>query len=412
MVVVEGRKPLCWNCKKLGHFSRSCPQKTTITGPKTTSTTSDTINAKTTTTTTTTVTTSTNSNPKTGVQPEKEERWTLVKGNKKKSSPTKPTTTITTTIAAAPATTQTPNKKKTKNQQEEMETTFNLKGRRDSGDSDKDGEKKQCKNLPTIPKPKKQQPQPEKQKPQPLPIQPQKPTEKTPRPTAIIQNNSQRPAHIPHSPPQHTPKESPLLPTLPSLSPITTPKIFSRSRSVNRIGPSPSSSPTHTRTHSETNQIRKPLIGITLCTELDPSKITDHQLKTILKPLFSFKSINEKSISNPYLFRDAAKVSTFVRAAGTRTRELWRFIQEASCADLRLAELEHSSLKKMLPFCSGRVPILVHPSFYRSLKLRYPMDVGGITKDDRVSTELGTGSLRQAVGILTPKDFRPVVDTE
>ena len=40
------------------------------------------------------------------------------------------------------------------------------------------------------------------------------------------------------------------------------------------------------------------------------------------------------------------------------------------------------------------------------------MDVGGITRDDRVSTELGTGSLHQAVGILTPKDFRPVVDTE
>ena len=289
IVVVEGRKPLCWNCKKLGHFSRSCPQKTTITGPKTTSTTSDTINA--TTTTTTTATTSTNSNPETGVQPEKEEGWTLVKGNKNKSSPTKPTTTITTTIAAAPATTQTPNKKKIKNQQEEMETTFNLKRRRDSGDSDKDGEKKQCKNLPTA---KKQQPQLEKQKPQPLPIQPQKPTENTPRPTPIIQNNPQRPAHIPHSPAQHTPKEFPLLPTLPSLSPITTPKIFSRSRSVNRIGPSSSSSPTHTRTHSETNQIRKPLIGITLCTELDPSKITDHQLNTLLNPLFSFKSTNEK----------------------------------------------------------------------------------------------------------------------
>ena len=40
------------------------------------------------------------------------------------------------------------------------------------------------------------------------------------------------------------------------------------------------------------------------------------------------------------------------------------------------------------------------------------MDVTGITRDDRVSTELGTGSLRQAVGILTPKDFRPVVDSK
>ena len=96
-----------------------------------------------------------------------------------------------------------------------------------------------------------------------------------------------------------------------SLSPITTPKMFSRSRSVNRIGQSTSPSPTHTRTHSATNEVRKPLIEITLCSEPDPSKITDHQLKTILKPLFSFKSINEKSISNPCLFRGAAKVSSW-----------------------------------------------------------------------------------------------------
>ena len=40
------------------------------------------------------------------------------------------------------------------------------------------------------------------------------------------------------------------------------------------------------------------------------------------------------------------------------------------------------------------------------------MDVGGITRDDRVSTELGTGSLHQVVGILTPKDFRPLLAIE
>ena len=40
------------------------------------------------------------------------------------------------------------------------------------------------------------------------------------------------------------------------------------------------------------------------------------------------------------------------------------------------------------------------------------MDVGGIFRDDRVTNELGSGSLRQAVGILTAEDFRPVVDTE
>ena len=48
-VVVEGRKPQCWNCKQLGHFSKSCPQKTTKTTPATTTTAIET-------TTTTTIT--------------------------------------------------------------------------------------------------------------------------------------------------------------------------------------------------------------------------------------------------------------------------------------------------------------------------------------------------------------------
>ena len=107
-------------------------------------------------------------------------------------------------------------------------------------------------------------------------------------------------------------------------------------------------------------------------------------------------------------------VTTFVRSAGNRTKGVWKFLSRVRQTDtgIKLAELEHSSLKKCIPFCSGRVPILVHSSLYRSIKLQFPIDVGGITRDNRVTTELGTGSLRQAVGILTPKFFRPIVDTE
>ena len=53
-VIVEGRKPLCWYCKQLGHFSRSCPQKAIIATNKTTITANDTMNTTTKTTTTTT----------------------------------------------------------------------------------------------------------------------------------------------------------------------------------------------------------------------------------------------------------------------------------------------------------------------------------------------------------------------
>ena len=126
------------------------------------------------------------------------------------------------------------------------------------------------------------------------------------------------------------------------------------------------------------------------------------------------QKIDHKDITNPYLFRGAPMVTTFVRSAGNRTKELLRFIEEASRTDIRLVEMEHPSLNIMPTKCTGRVPIYVHTSFYRYLKLQYPLDVGGISRDGRVTSELGTGSLRQAIaiGILTPDDFRPVVDSE
>ena len=107
-------------------------------------------------------------------------------------------------------------------------------------------------------------------------------------------------------------------------------------------------------------------------------------------------------------------VTTFVRAVGSQTQGVCKFLEEASQldVDVRLAELQHSSFKKLFVKCSGRVPICVHPSFYRSLKVRFPLDVGGLSRGGRVKTELDNGSLRQAVGILTPKDFEPVVDSE
>ena len=126
------------------------------------------------------------------------------------------------------------------------------------------------------------------------------------------------------------------------------------------------------------------------------------------------KKIKDLNVSNLANFRSAAMVTTFVQSAGDRTRGVWKFLSTVCQTDtgMKLAELEHSSLKKCIPFCSGRVPILIYPSLYRSLKLRFPIDVGGITRDNQVTTELGTGSLCQAVSILTPKDFRPVVNTE
>ena len=285
-----------------------------------------------------------------------------------------------------------------------MDMSINLKRRRNSEDSPtKEGEKRNPKKptqqqTPSLPQPKGEG---------------KKKIAKSPA-------TNERPAQIIPPLPQKQ-KINPInpieIPLPPSLSPITTPKIFTRSHSVTRLSPDPqtastSSSGQKPRARSASTEARHAMTAFLFCEDILENPNHDHILKTSLKPLRSFKKINNKDITNPYIFKDAPVLTTFVRSTGNRTKELWNFIDEASRADVMLANTKNAMLKKMLPFCSGRVPILVHPSFYRSLKLRYPMDVEGITRDDRVSTELGTGSLRPAVGILTPGDFRPIVDTE
>ena len=94
MMVVEGKKKKqCWNCKQLGYFSRTCPQKTT----KPISSTS-----------TTAITFSLEEDPKIENKdnPYKEEGWTqVIRGGKNKSAvktqnpkPTQPTATIATIV--------------------------------------------------------------------------------------------------------------------------------------------------------------------------------------------------------------------------------------------------------------------------------------------------------------------------
>ena len=66
-------------------------------------------------------------------------------------------------------------------------------------------------------------------------------------------------------------------------------------------------------------------------------------------------------------------MTAFIRSAGSRSFVVQRFLERANTADvdISLAELEHPSWKKLTSFCSGRVPIYVHHSLYRTLKLRF-----------------------------------------
>ena len=100
MVVVEGRRPLCWSCKQLGHLARDSWQRAVASNIKTT----------TTTTTTTTNNNNNNNNEKAvntlepGNHPNySEEGWTQVMRNKKRNNKTTTTTTTTTESTTEPA---------------------------------------------------------------------------------------------------------------------------------------------------------------------------------------------------------------------------------------------------------------------------------------------------------------------
>ena len=202
-------------------------------------------------------------------------------------------------------------------------------------------------------------------------------------------------------------------PTSPSLSLISTPKVLSQAHSVARDSTPRTKSPTKHHARSASNDVRRALNRFYFCQDIMESPNINHILKKTLKLLRSLTKIdNNKDITNPYLFRGAQMVTTFVCSPGNWTKALWQFIEEANRTDIRLVELEHPSLNVLSNKCTGRVPIYVHPCFYRSLKLQYPLDVGGISRDGLVTTKLGSGSLHQTVGILTLEDFWPVVDSE
>ena len=75
---------------------------------------------------------------------------------------------------------------------------------------------------------------------------------------------------------------------------------------------------------------------------MDLEAISDfHYMKTIT-PL-------KKKVSNPFNFRSASMVTTFVCSAGSRTQFIWKFMKKANQinAGVKQAELEYPLLEKM-----------------------------------------------------------------
>ena len=305
-VVVEGRKPQCWNCKQLGHFSKSCPQKTTKTTPSTTTTATETTTTATIAATAAVAAAVTsagkNETPKakTGDSPDKEDGWTqVVKGGEEdsyqrinhhktnkyfdcKHIDTIATTTTNTATAkssssstaksssSSSSTKKKSKEKHTEKENEAMDCSNNLKRWRDSGGSVAgEGEKKHIKG-----------PTQETQTQSKTPSQPQEKGENIERPAQIIP-----PPQKPQNTPAHF-SEFPLSLKSPSLSPIKTPRQLVRSHSFTRESPTKeaatSSSPsTHQkpRSLSASNEARRAFTAYHYSQDILEPQHMDHVLK-------------------------------------------------------------------------------------------------------------------------------------
>ena len=215
--------------------------------------------------------------------------------------------------------------------------SINLKRRRNSEDSPtKEGEKRNPKKptqqqTPSLPQPKGEG---------------KKKIARSPAP-------NERPAQI--IPPPQKQKITPVNPTeipLPPHFPQSQPrKFFTRSHSVTRLSPDPQTASTSStgqkpRARLVSTEARRAMAAFFFCEDILENPNHDHILKNSLKPLRSIKNIDNKDIINPYIFKDAPMLTTFVRLAGNRTEVLWNFIDEASRADVMLANTKKAMLKK------------------------------------------------------------------
>ena len=420
-VVVEGRKPHCRACGKQGHLARNCPERSQsanaaarvpVTRP------AGTINKGK--AATKSPATKTPTEPATGTG----EGWSVV-AKKGKQNPYSDTTAA----SDSPVITHTTEEQERMEEGDVRESSSSQKRRNESVERDDSMKKTKIEESQPIP--------PQQETAESGTHTPKKKKEKSKTPKTQSQPDD---TSTPATP---TPTPTTSTPTTPkkSKAPATPKKAESEiplpSDIFNLASPSPSPSPSPSKSTESPEYQRRTSRGRRLsalsrrrknkdllflegekCCEIwhaSPSNELTQPQRTALRPLEDLEEIEGKRVDDPRNFRSAPMVTTFIREAeGRYMTGAWAMVKAAELAfpNIRMADREHSSLKHLRSFCSGRAPVYVHPSLYRALKVLYPLHVGGITRTNRVTVGLGRGSMGQFVGELTATDFRSVADTE
>ena len=131
------------------------------------------------------------------------------------------------------------------------------------------------------------------------------------------------------------------------------------------------------------------------------------QLLKHLRILHNFKEVNGQNVDDPRNFPNAWVTSVIWKGRGSEgAMKMLGEANEALGPSNIIKDDLHSS-KSLF----GRVPVILHPSFYKAVKHTFPRDIRDHAHDGAITNEMSTGSMSKTVGVLTPAMFSPDTQT-
>ena len=127
------------------------------------------------------------------------------------------------------------------------------------------------------------------------------------------------------------------------------------------------------------------------------------QLIKDLRVLHNFKEVNGKNVEDPLNFPQAWVTSVIRKGRGSEG--VMKMLAEANevLGPISFIKDTHNACKGLI----GRVPVVLHPSLYRAVKLTFLRDIGDLAHDGAITNEMAKGYMSQTISVLTPAMFSP-----
>ena len=113
------------------------------------------------------------------------------------------------------------------------------------------------------------------------------------------------------------------------------------------------------------------------------------QLIKDLRVLHNFKEVNGKNVEDPLNFPQAWVTSVIRKGRGSEGGIKMLGEANEALGPISIIKDDSQSCKGLI----GRVPVVLHPSLYRAVKLTFPRNIGGLAHDGAITNEMATGSM-------------------